>query len=204
VNSDAIVINLVVEDDLSEAVLRKILQQSLKNFYIGACFGKKGFGYIKSKIAGFNKSAKGTPFFVLADLDRNECPPLLINEWLGEPIHPNLLFRIAVRQVESWILADRNGFAKFLGISVKNLPHNPDEENDSKHALIDIVSRSRKSNLKRAILPIPGGTAKVGPAYNSELSRFIYGYWNLQNAIECSPSLRKTVLAVNMFKFVSP
>jgi hypothetical protein len=37
-----------------------------------------GFGYIKSKIKDFNRAAKGMPFLVLTDLDKEECAPKLI------------------------------------------------------------------------------------------------------------------------------
>ncbi|MDF2210039.1 hypothetical protein L1F28_15070 [Arthrospira platensis NCB002] len=42
-------------------------------------------------------------YLVLTDLDKSECPLAIINEWLkSQPKHPNLLFRVAVKEVESW------------------------------------------------------------------------------------------------------
>ena len=70
----------------------------------------------------FNHGAKGTPFILLTDLDKNECAPMLIQEWLTDPLHPNLIFRVAVHEVEAWILADREAFAPFLGISPAGHP----------------------------------------------------------------------------------
>ncbi len=74
-------VNLVVEDFLSEAVLRRLLENSNQPFAVGACYCHGGFGYIKSKIMGFNHAAKGTPFLVLTDLDQAECPPAMLKEW---------------------------------------------------------------------------------------------------------------------------
>ena len=48
-------INLAVEDDLSESVLRKILQD---RYVVGNCYKRGGFGYLKKNIAGFNPSAR--------------------------------------------------------------------------------------------------------------------------------------------------
>ena len=71
---DLIPINLAVEDPLSEAVLRTILHQSNRRYIVGNCYSKNGFGYLKKNIKGFNNAAKGTPYIVLTDLDRAECP----------------------------------------------------------------------------------------------------------------------------------
>ena len=96
---------IAVEDYLSEAVLRVMFMQSTRAYAVGNCLGRKGSGYLKKKIKGFNQVAKGIPFFVLTDLDQTDCPPLLIGKWLSIPKHENLLFRIAVREIESWLLA---------------------------------------------------------------------------------------------------
>ena len=53
-----IYITLAVEDSLSEAVARKILHQSDKNYHVTNCLGLKGSGYLKIKINSFNKAAK--------------------------------------------------------------------------------------------------------------------------------------------------
>jgi hypothetical protein len=117
-------INLAVEDLLSEAVLRKILLYSEKPYAIGTCFCKGGYDYLKKSILGFNNAAKATPFLVLTDLDRTECPPVLLREWLPYPKHPNLIFRVAVKEVEAWLLAHRDAFARFLGIQRRLIPPN--------------------------------------------------------------------------------
>ena len=98
---EPIPIHLAVEDELSEAVLREILKQSGRPFVVGAVYRRGGFGYLRANVRGFNNGAKGIPFFLLTDLDKNECAPMLIQEWLTVPLHPNLIFRVAVREVEA-------------------------------------------------------------------------------------------------------
>jgi len=110
-----IYITLAVEDSLSEVVARTILRQSDKKYYVSNCLGKKGFGYLKSKIKAFNKASQKLPFFVLTDQD-NGCPPDKIDSWLGVIPHSNLIFRIAVMEIESWVMADREAIAKYLSI----------------------------------------------------------------------------------------
>jgi hypothetical protein len=191
-------INIVIEDDLSEAVVRRILND-FSIFAIGYSYGKGGFGYIKQKLQAFNNAARGTPFIILVDLEA-ECPPKQIREWLTMPIHPNLVFRVAVNEVESWLLADRRGFASFLGINQETIPKNTDEIDYPKRYLIDLVRRSRKRGLREAIIPSPNSTARVGPDYNGQLSFFVLNIWNIREAMLHSDSLQRAVNAINNFK----
>ena len=196
-------VNLVVEDDLSEVVLRRILRESSTRFYVGSCYGKTGFGYIKKRIAGFNRASRGTPFFVLSDLEET-CSPKQIREWLSQPMSPNLIFRIAVKEVESWVLADRVGFSSFLGIRSELIPANVDAIDDPKQFLIKLARRSRRRALREAIVPKPNSTAKVGPDYDGQLSDFVHNSWNVRRAIECSVSLKKAISAANRFRWELP
>ena len=196
----SIPINLAVEDPLSEAVLLKILDQSGRPYEVGNCHKKDGFGYLRKTIGGFNSAAKGTPFLVLTDLDRYECPVALIQEWLTVPKHHNLLFRVAVREVESWLLADRTGFAKFLGIRESLVPHDADTIPDPKQYLINLVRKSRKRDLLSDIVPLPKSTATQGRNYNGPLISFVQRSWDLLAAMNHSPSLSRTVDAVAQFQ----
>ncbi len=197
--SDIIPINLAVEDPLSETVLRKILLQSDRNYWIGSCFCRGGFGYLKKRIGGFNNAAKGTAFLILTDLDDSECAPEKIKEWISEPINRNLLFRIAVREVESWVIAHRSAFAEFLGISKNILPKEPDTLVNAKDSLLRFVLRSRKRGLKDALIPSRGSTARVGPDYNATLGFFIQKQWDVYEASKTSPSLNRTLHSILNF-----
>ena len=196
-------VNLVVEDVLSEAVLRRILRESSTRFYIGSCYGKTGFGYIKKRIAGFNRASRGTPFFVLSDLEET-CSPKQIREWLSQPMSPNLIFRIAVKEVESWVLADRVGFSSFLGTRSELIPANVDTIDDPKQFLIKLARKSRRRALREAIVPKPHSTARIGPDYNGQLSYFVQDFWNLPEATENSRSLKRAVVAINDFQWQLP
>jgi hypothetical protein len=192
-------IHLAVEDELSEAVLRKVLSQSSRPFAVGTCFNRGGFGYIRKMIRGFNNAAKGTPFLILTDLDRIPCAPELTSTWLREPLHPNLMFRVAVREVETWLLADGAGLAKFLTIRRILVPGDVDAVSNPKECLIDLARRSPRRDLRQDIVPPPGSTRKIGPNYNGRLISFVRDHWNLSAATLSSPSLQRTVKAVASF-----
>jgi hypothetical protein len=51
---ECISILVAVEDALSEAVIRKIIQCSDKNYLISQCLRRGGFGYLKKMINGVN------------------------------------------------------------------------------------------------------------------------------------------------------
>ena len=197
---DTIPIILAVEDLLGEVFAQELLKGFGRKFTVGNCLGHKGFGYLKKNVGAFNKSAKGIPILVLTDLDRGKCAPLLIAEWLPNPKHNNLIFRVAVREIESWLLADRDNVAKFLGVSLSDLPLNPDEILDPKKLVINIAKKSRKRNVRKAIVPARKSTAKIGPDYNGMLSFFVQSDWSLNNAIKFSPSLSRAYEAIKAFE----
>ncbi len=198
--SEPIPIHLAVEDELSEAVLRAILRQSGRSFAVGAVYRQGGFGYLRTTVKGFNYGAKGTPYFLLTDLDENECAPTLIREWLTVPLHPNLIFRVAVHEVEAWILADREAFSHFLGIPTRNIPAEVDSMQGPKGKLISLARASPKRDLKNSLIPRAGSTARVGRDYNGKLSEFVHCNWRLDEAKRLSPSLARAANAVGTFE----
>lgn len=192
-------INLAVEDLLSEAAARRLLCVCRSPVAIGSVYGKSGFGYLRRTARSFNNAAKGTPFLLLTDLDTGECAPRLVADWLGVAPHPNFIFRVAVREVESWILADSRNLPRFLGIPQSVFPGDPDALQDPKATLIQLAAKSPRRTLKAAILPTAGTTARIGPGYNIVLSGFVRESWDPSGAAERSESLRRALSAVSEF-----
>ena len=197
--SNSIFINLAFEDSLSESVLRVLLLGSGRCYEVATLYTGGGFGYLRQRVRGFNNAAKGIPFLLLADLDTAECAPVLVREWLPVSPHPNLLFRIAVRAVESWLLADRENLARFLGIRVELVPFGSDSIVDPRSVLIRLASKSRNRRLRDDIVPRPGSTSKQGPSYNGRLIAFVESEWDPAAASSASDSLRRTVEALASF-----
>ena len=172
------------------AVLEKIIRESRNDFKIEDTHGLEGYGKIKNRINSYNKAARIKPYIILTDLDRAECAPQKVSEWLKYERHPNLIFRIAVRSVESWILADRAGFANYFGVSLTRIPHITDEIDNPKEKLLLLIGSSRKRRFKE-MLPETGSRIKVGKDYDLHLINFIYKKWNIQSALQHSPSLKR-------------
>jgi hypothetical protein len=190
---------VATEDALSEAVAEILLLQ-IGRHPVAQRLRKSGFGYLKGRISDFNRmAAKVMPVLLLTDLDRGECAPELVTAWLPGGPDANLLFRVAVRETESWVLADRPAFAEFLGISIAKMPDRPDDLQDPKCALLDLVRKSRRRDLKEVILPTPGISFPVGLGYNERLTGFVRRHWNCRRAAEASPSLARAVKRVAAF-----
>ena len=110
-----------------------------------------------------------------------------------------MLFRVAINEVESWLLADRVGFAEYLGISINLIPTSVDSLPDPKQSLINLARRSRKKNLRLGIVPGRNSTATQGPNYNECLIPFVKNSWNLEDACVNSESLLRAVKSILHF-----
>jgi hypothetical protein len=117
---------LAVEDIISEIAARQMIE-IYSHLQVLECYGKKGFGYLKANISKFQRASRQMPYFVLTDLDQYPCATALKEDWKIVSTPSNFMFRIAVRSIESWLMADRKNFADFLGISIQKLPLNPDD-----------------------------------------------------------------------------
>jgi len=191
-------VNLATEDELSEITLLRVLADA-NRYAVGTAYRRGGFGYLRRTIHGWNSAARSVPFVVLTDLDTCECPPRLISDWLHVQKHPNLLFRVAVREVESWILADPRNLAKFLGVSRTLIPTDTDAIADPKAAIINLARTSRSKAHRDRIVPGKNSTAKQGPDYNGCLGSFIRELWDIETAKRNSPSLARTVDRITSF-----
>jgi len=192
---------LAVEDRISEAVGRKLLLHF--DIEPANTIGMRGAGYLKGRARDFNRTAMGFPVFLLTDQDSpKHCPVGIMKDWLREaPRNDALIFRIAVMEIESWIMADRQAFADFIGVNRIKIPENPDSIENPKEFILDLVRQNGKRDLKNALVPSPGSTARVGPEYNLEMIRFVSQQWDIRRAGHQSVSLQRATSALRLFKF---
>ena len=183
---------LAVEDELSEAISTKILN----NFgvEIRIVLREGGNAYLRQKSPEFNRSASGMDIFLLTDLNSSQdCPPGLIRSWIKGPINPRFFFRVAVMEVESWLMADRVGFANFLSIPIHRIPLPTDDILKPKEYVISLARRSKRRRLRDELVPEPGAKIPVGYGYNTRLIEFVREHWDLERAATVSPSLKRTL-----------
>ena len=113
--SSPVFVSAVVEGKTDEPVVRRLVDHA------GACidriYVKGGKDRLKSDVRGYDNAARRAPWFVLVDLDRDkslepaeDCAPVLRGKWLPNPAC-GMCFRVAVRAMEAWLLADAETLA---------------------------------------------------------------------------------------------
>ena len=192
-------ITLAVEDILSRAVARRLIEEYLPLAEIFEEF--VAGGSIESRIPGLNQRAHHLgPVLALADLDRPmSCPAALVGQYSsGLAISPRMLIRVAVLEIESWIIADREGVSGWLGVAASHISRDPENLADPKRSLVQIAGRSRNRNLRESIAPRRVlGTNRTGPDYNDTLGEFVNQNWNPENARRNAPSLDRSIIRIS-------
>ncbi len=191
-------VSVVVEGDTDLPFVRKLVGSV--GLRIGLEIDAAGKGNIGAEWAGYNAAAKGSPWFVLRDLDSDaDCAPALLSalEYGKDDCSRWMRTRIAVREVESWLLADRDAVAEFFAVRASQVPDNPDSDPDPTRTLVNICRHSRKSVIKRGMVPRSGTGAAVGPLYESLVIQFGRENWDVTKALSRSDSLRRAQTALS-------
>lgn len=185
-------VHLLVEGFVDEALGLRLLH--LCGHEAGATFGKKGWTFIAEKASVYDKSCVAHGLLTLVDFmdTAEECAPAVVKSWLPHRSSRHI-FRVVLREIESWILADREGISTFLGVHISKIPMNPELLPDPKQFLINLARTSRKRSVRRDLVPEQGYSSSEGPLYSSEVSRFVTTHWNAANAREHSESLDRCI-----------
>lgn len=183
-------IYIATEDNLSEAVAGQMVDEINPRLTIAVRMGRKGNGYLKQKLHGLNETAHHVPVFLLTDLDRSQCPPMLIESWRnGRVLANEMIFRVAVREIEAWLLADRQSFAHFTNAPINRVPLNPELLDDPKIELLNLIRRYGSRQLRQDVLPARGSRSTVGLGYNQALSQYVRERWSATRAAQNAESL---------------
>ena len=150
---------------------------------------------LDKRLPDLNRSAENLPWLVVRDLDRDDrhlCVPSLRRRLLGHPANEGRCFRLAVRSVEAWLIADYLAFADYFAVS-RRLPDQVDQLVDPKQSLTDLCRRSRRRSIREGVPPRPGSGRRVGPEYMSTVRDFAHGHWDPNRARARSPSLDRAL-----------
>lgn len=153
------------------------------------CGGKPA---LRRRLPGFNAAAAHAPWIVLADLDAEPCAAEHVRELLPQP-ERLMVLRLAVRAVESWLLADAQALAAWLRVPPARVPSAPDGVSNAKQALVNLARTSRSGPLRQDIVPREGSGRAVGPAYTSRLAEFVVEHWEPERAAKNSDSLSRAL-----------
>lgn len=186
-----LVVSAAVEGPVDEAVVRRLIAYAGAS--AGSVYGKQGKRYLRQKIAGYNNAAHRAPWVILVDLDREyDCAPPLRNAWLAQPA-ANLCFRVAVRAIEAWLMADAEDLTAFLGVARSRIPQHPEALEDPKATMVNLARDSRRRAIREDMVPREGSGRQVGPAYSSRLIEFVTSSWRPDVAARRADSLHRTI-----------
>lgn len=171
------------------AILRRVCQQAGVEIHRG--YGERGKQFLDARLSSWNAAARHAPWLVLRDLDTDAGrAPELATTLLPAPSRGMLLF-IAVRAVESWLLADRGAFSRFFQVSRERLPPNPEVLVDPKAEIVRLARRSRSRVVRQDMVPPVIGGAAVGPGYTARVIEYVQTSWDPLAAAAGSASLRR-------------
>ncbi|MGI9061900.1 MAG: hypothetical protein ACR2H5_25375 [Ktedonobacteraceae bacterium] len=188
-------VNILVEGVTDEPVAKKLLKHV--GLDVGKVYGRRGKAHLLERSVLYNKAAHFEPWFVLVDLDQDaQCPSQAILGWMPQPSR-GMRFRVVVRSIEAWLLADRENMARFLSVNLSKIPPQIDVDPDPKRTLINIARTSRKGSIREDIVPQQSSGARVGPLYVARLTDFVENYWEPAKGAGQSESLRRCISALS-------
>lgn len=185
------VIRSAVEGAVDEAVAVRLVEEV--GAQAGTVYGKSGKVYLRQRVAGYNNAARTSPWLVLVDLDADECAATLRDAWLPTPA-PLMRLRVAVREVEAWLLADRERFARLLGVQQTALPRDPESVDDPKQLVVNLARGSARRDIREDLVPRPKSGRTTGPLYGARMIEFAIRSWRPRVAAASADSLRRCLV----------
>jgi hypothetical protein len=187
-------VTAAVEGDIDEAVVAKILEHL--GLEEGPCHICRGQAKLLERLSSYNEAAQFQPWVVLTDLDAGatgRCVGEFLREHLPRPSR-HMYCRVAVQQVEAWLLGDVDALAAFLSTPLSAIPSSPDDCRNAKEAMIQAGRRSRRRATRDGMAPRHGSDRSVGPEYTGLMIEYALYHWRPDEARQRSPSLNRSLI----------
>lgn len=193
-------IAVIAEDRLTEAVLLKCISEVLPAYQVTRSEVKHGRGNVQRELNAYAMLAQTMPVVIGVDLDGDFCAPGLLRGWGRIPPQPGLILRVAVREVESWVLADQKMVANFIRVAPNEVPKRPDTLDDPKRSLLEIARQHAAIELRQDLVPrnYDASYPRIGPAYNMRMCEFVAKKWRPHVARKKSESLDRAMAALEV------
>lgn len=158
--------------------------------------GGVGKQNLDRRLEGLNKGSdfRG-PVLVLRDLDTDApCAPALLAMLLPEK-RPKMLLRICVSSAESWLMADREAYAKFCGCRIADIPENPETVPNLKQLVQALGENGTAAQLCRHFEKFKALRVPMWGMLGDWHAQFAETFWDPLRAAESgrAPSLRKAL-----------
>lgn len=187
-----VTVSIAVEGTSDVPAAEKILASRSITVDPRRIFVTRGKPNFDKKVASYNNAAVNSPWFILRDSDRDgdDCPVTLREMLLPAARQaPGMCFRLAVRALEAWLLADPETFAKTFSVARSVIPIKVEDLPDPKEALVNVCRKSHSAEIRKAMVPPKDSAGRVGPEYVSRISDYAREAWRPDVAATSAPSL---------------
>jgi hypothetical protein len=179
-------VHLVGEGPLDVVVLQRLADDH--GLMVQQARAAGGVPRLDADLRAYARAAGRTSWawVVLRDLDDHPCPVELLDE-LAPARPPSFHLRLAVRALESWLLADSQGLSRMLRVPSGAVPVDVEAVPDPKAFMVALAQRSSSKKIRAGVAARPG--QRVGPLYRPVMTEFARDSWDWASARARSRSL---------------
>jgi hypothetical protein len=186
------IVNIVVEGRSDEGAAEKIVQYA--GHSVGRVIDKRGKTKLDPDVARYNQASRHGAWVLFRDTD-GVCP-VELRRHLLDGIHElsaQFRLRLAHSMTEAWLLADARSFSQYFQVPVATIARDPETLPHAKREVLRLCSNSRSREIRSAMVSSDGD---VGPLYVARINEYARDHWNVDEALQSSPSLRRAVDAI--------
>lgn len=198
--ADGPLVRVVMEGTSDLAAVEKVVASRGAHVDLERAIIAGGKTNLDPRIHSYNAAAKHGAWFVLrdADHDGHDCPVALRNSLLPEDQKTgSLCLRLAVRSLEAWLLADRDAVVDHFLVPRSRIPARPEEEHQPKQTFVNACRSSRRSDVRKGVVPPAGSPRDVGPEYVAFATEFFQQSWRPDEAATAAPSLKRALAEID-------
>ena len=190
------------EDDVTKYIARKLAyavsnEMKLKDAIIEDVGIRERGAAVKNKLQQIIRLGKKTPVVFVFDSD-GDCVVDILKQTCPEGWTDSFCaLNIAIDEGESWLLADKKGFADYFGVAGEDIPifQKAGEVTypckTSLYIMKNIIPKSRKKEIRENMCCTERG--KKPATYNVFWKDYIDNVWNMNEAEKMSDSLSRSI-----------
>lgn len=192
-------VTIVCEGVTDEPVLRKLVES--EGLRVDVVYRMGGHGLLDARVKKYAAAARFSRWFIVRDLDQHPCAKNLKEKLLTEAPR-GLSFRLAVREVEAWLLADWDAFTKFFRTRGGDTGEDPEKIPDAKRVLLEGLRQSEDPRVRSRYVREADNALAFGPEYLSGLQDYVAKAWQPRRAARRAPSLERAILDLRRLRSV--
>ena len=193
------------EDDVTRYIARKLANDISREMKIEDVFTqdvgiRERGAAIKNKLQQIVRLGKKNPVVFVFDSD-GDCVVDILKQACPDGWADSFCaLNIAIDEGESWLLADKIGFAKYFGVNIEDIDFAQEvgevtyPYKTSLYIMRNIISKSTKKEIKENMSCTEKG--KKPATYNMFWKEYIDNVWNMNEAKRFSNSLLRAIKRV--------